>query len=153
MATLDKARLDQAIRAAGIPIDGVSGVQGNIRIDFKPEATAQQRTDAQAIVAAFDWSAGAQTTWDNLQARSRAKELLASAEAYEKLTRAVVLITLDEINNLRSWIASFKTEVAASTNLANLQSRVAALPNMPARTITQLKTAIEAKIDAGTADN
>lgn len=55
-------RLHEAI-AAVCPIDGVSGSQGNIRIDYKPEATAQQQTDAQTALAAFDWSQAAQNQW------------------------------------------------------------------------------------------
>jgi hypothetical protein len=56
-------RLDSAIKAAGIPIDGVSGEQGSIVIQFRPEATAQNQTDAAAIVAAFDWSDAAHNAW------------------------------------------------------------------------------------------
>lgn len=55
------------------------------------------------------------------------------------------LIVLDEINALRQWDMDFKAAVAASTSLANLQSRVAALPNLPQRTIEQLKNAMDLK--------
>jgi len=49
------ARLDSLIQAAGIPIFGVASLGGGqYRVDFKPEATVQQRLDAQAIVNAFD---------------------------------------------------------------------------------------------------
>ena len=49
--------LDAAIQKI-CPIDGVARLKdGKFRIDFKREATAKQRADAQAVAAAFDWSA------------------------------------------------------------------------------------------------
>lgn len=49
-------KLDQALRAAGIPIDGVSGDRAQARIDFQSAASAQDRARAASILAAFDWS-------------------------------------------------------------------------------------------------
>lgn len=46
-------RLDAALKTAGIPIDGVS-VGESIRVDYRPEATQQQRSQAAAIVAGLD---------------------------------------------------------------------------------------------------
>lgn len=66
--------------------------------------------------------------------------------------RAVVLLLLDEINNLRQWDASFKAAVAAASNLADLKTRVAALPDMPDRTIAQAKNAYLNSISTGRAD-
>lgn len=78
---------------------------------------------------------------------------ISDSTAFEGIQwRAIALVTLDELNNLRQWLASFKTEVAAATTLADLKTRVGTLPAMPDRTITQVKTAYKNKIDAGTAD-
>ncbi len=63
-------------------------------------------------------------------------------------SRGAALVTLDEVNTLRQWLAAFKVEVAAATNLANLQTRVASLPAMADRTANQLRSAIRGKIDA-----
>jgi hypothetical protein len=49
--------------AALAPIHGVSGTAGTATIQFRPEATAQQQADAQAALAAFDWSDAAHDTW------------------------------------------------------------------------------------------
>ena len=56
-------RLHDALRAAGIPIDGVrpttrgtSAGPGNVTVDFNPSATAAQRTQAANIVAAHNWT-------------------------------------------------------------------------------------------------
>lgn len=53
------SHLDQKIRDAGIPIDGVALIDSNThetRIDFKQEATKDQKDQAQQIVDNFDWS-------------------------------------------------------------------------------------------------
>lgn len=47
------SKLDAELRAAGIPIDGVSGTTVG-RIDYRPEATREQRKQAAAILAAHD---------------------------------------------------------------------------------------------------
>ena len=69
------------------------------------------------------------------------------------LHRAVASVLVDEINALRDWITSFKAAVAAATSLANLQTRVAALADLPDRTLAQARTAITNKITGGTVDN
>jgi hypothetical protein len=65
-----------------------------------------------------------------------------------QLSEAIVLLTMDEVNNLRGWIVSFKAATAAASSLADLKTRVAALPNMPDRTTNQLVTELSAKLDA-----
>jgi hypothetical protein len=50
------ADLHETIVAAGVPLDGVSKTGQLVDVQFKPEATAEQRQQAAAIVAAFDWS-------------------------------------------------------------------------------------------------
>ena len=69
-----------------------------------------------------------------------------------KTLRAIAAVLVDEINVLRQWLASFKVEVAAATNLANLQSRVATLPATPNRTLAQARTAVKNAINAGSVD-
>ncbi len=66
--------------------------------------------------------------------------------------RAVAGILVDEINVLRQWLASFKVEVVAASNLADLKTRVAGLPATPDRTLAQAKTAYQNKVDSGAAD-
>lgn len=56
--------------------------------------------------------------------------------------RCLTKVVLDEINVVRDWTKDFKVEVAAATNLANLQTRVATLPTLNDRTLAQAKTAI-----------
>lgn len=53
MIRFDVVKLDQELRAAGVPIHGVSG--SNVgRIDFRPEATEADKASAAAILEAHD---------------------------------------------------------------------------------------------------
>ena len=79
-------------------------------------------------------------------------ELLTDPSPNAKNIRGVLLLAMNEINLLRQWIEAFKAATAAASSLANLQTRVAALSAMPDRTAAQLKTAVQAIINAGTAD-
>ena len=68
---------------------------------------------------------------------------------YGEAFRAVVAVAIDEINALRQWIVSFQAATAASTSLADFKTRVAALPTLNDRTLTQAKNAFIAKIQSG----
>lgn len=97
------------------------------------------------------WAAQIQA--DNLAAsRSGAKDSVDGLSPEGVRLRAAMLVVLDETNNLRQWIESFKAQVASASSLADLKTRVASLPSTPDRTAAQLKTAIKKKIDAGSAD-
>lgn len=110
------------------------------------EMSASEKTDVDTAEA----TAQAAAILSN--ARSGAKDSVDSLSSEGERLRAALLVTLDEINNLRQWIASFKTAVAGSSTLANLKTAVAALPDTPDRTASQVKTAIKGKIDNGLAD-
>ena len=95
----------------------------------------------------------AESAAQTLSIRNGAKSQLDGFADNPLYQRALADILKEEINLLRKWTRDFKTEVAAATNLANLQTRVATLPTLNDRTLTQLKTAIDARIDDGTIDN
>ena|SRR3990167_786700 len=61
--------------------------------------------------------------------------------------RALVEITMIEINDLRKWTADFKAATAGASTLAQLKTAVAALPTLSPRTLIQLRNALEAKVD------
>lgn len=84
--------------------------------------------------------------------RAAAKALLDSLDALGMGWRAIALINLDEINLLRKYNRDLKTEILASSSLADLKIRVATLNAMGDRTLAQMKTAFNNKIDAGNAD-
>lgn len=124
-------RLDQALRAAGVPIDGVSGAQGSVRVDYQAAATTAQKTQGAAIVSAFDWMAVTDATWQAQQEKAAATAqidngALKAGASIERLVRALALVVLDEVNTLRA----------------------ASVPALPPRTAAQLVAAIKAKIAA-----
>ena len=69
-----------------------------------------------------------------------------------KVLRAVAKLVVDEINILREWEVSLQAAVAAATSLADLKTRVAALPTLADRTLAQAKTAIVAALAAAGVD-
>lgn len=145
MPIIHLVRLDATIKAGGVAIDGVD-LNGNV-------SPSNLQAQAQPIINAFDDSDAAQAVFDNANFRTAAiAQLDNDREALLKLLRAAAAIMVDEINVLREWEVSFKAAVAAATNLANLQTRVAALPDLPDRTLAQAITAIKNKINGGTVD-
>lgn len=140
--------LDAQLRAAGIPVNGVIGAGASASIDYKPEATAAQRTQGASILAAFDWSAAAEAARQVIRNRAEGAAAFLASTAIGQVLRAEVLVLVDEINLLRQWITSFKAAVAASSSLADLKTRTAALANMPDRTAAQAKNAIVSKVQS-----
>lgn len=131
MSRIALGRLASELRAAGIPIDGVSGSQGAIRVDYQPAATGPQRTQGDAIVAAFNWADAADSVYIAQQSKLQAtigidNGQLQSGDKMERLIRALALVVLDEVNILRA----------------------ASVPALSARSAAQLVIAIKAKIAA-----
>jgi hypothetical protein len=153
MSVLSLQRLDSMLRAAGIPIDGVSGSQGSVRVDYQASATTQQRTDGDAIVAAFDWSGAADATYAAQREKTAAaasfdRGVTQAGQASDRIVVALAQLMLDEFNAHTAVEASMLAAVAAAASLAELKTRFAAIVPVPQRTQAQLINAIKAKIAA-----
>ncbi len=115
-------------------------------------APGNLQSTAQPFINVFDGSQAAHDAWAARVTDYQARTLVymfgpdPDARAY----RTVVAIAIDEINILREWIVAFKAATAAASSLANLQTRVAALPDLPDRTLAQAKSAFIAKVNSGT---
>lgn len=100
----NNARLDEAIRAAGVPIDGVSGSSAEtVRVDYSATATTEQRAAGQAIVDAFDWSAETHEAWlaeKQFEAAATGPNLAAHKVAYLAIANlaAKVNAIIDHLN-------------------------------------------------------
>src|SRR5215213_5991609 len=75
--------------AAVAPIDGVADAgPGQYRVDYRPEATAQQRSQGEAIVGAFDPSDASQQAWEadrnpeRKAVRQSAEQVVADMDTY-----------------------------------------------------------------------
>lgn len=137
--------------AQAIPTAGVCAEPP--RIDYRPEATAAQRQAGAAILAAWNpGDAAAYATWLAGDLRGADAAGLDAPTGESRVLRAVVKVLVDELNALRQWDTAFKAATAAATTLADLKARVAALPNLPDRTLAQARSAIVTAVNAGAAD-
>jgi hypothetical protein len=120
MSVYETARLDEALRAAGIPIDGVSQVAGVFSVQYAASATAQNRTDGAAIVAAFDASQAATDAWLAAKVKARAKAEPDGSDEIGRLHRAFAAVVLSEINALRQNAGlALRTANQLKTAIAN----------------------------------
>ncbi len=145
-------KLFSELQNAGLGIEGISGVLSPwnpVPVGVQP---SNLQVSAQSVINAFDGSQGAYDTWASTitQTQKEAVGFMLRLDAEAKAYRAVAALAIDEINTLREWIMAFKAATAAATSLANLQTRVAALPDLPDRTLAQAKTAFIAKVNGGT---
>ncbi len=144
-------RLYGSLQNAAISVDGISGMVSPYNPATVVVYPSNLQAAAQATINAFDGSQAAQDAWNAIpSAQKQAVLLINLLDANARAYRAVAALAIDEINALREWIVSFQAAVAAATSLANLQTRVAALPNLPDRTLSQAKSAFINKVNSGT---
>ncbi len=145
-------KLYSELENAALAIDGISGVVSPWNPALVVIIPSNLQAASQSIINAFDGSQGAYDTWAATvtEAQKAAVTLMQRTDSDPKAFRAIAALAIDEINTLREWIVSFQAAVAAATSLANLQTRVAALPNLPDRTIAQAKAAFINKVNSGT---
>lgn len=121
-----------------VPLKYLKWVANDVSEMSQGEKDAVDAADAAAAITAT---------------RTGAKNSLTGFNSASLVERAILDIIKDEFNIVRKWTRDFKTEVAAATNLANLQTRVATLPTLNDRTLYQIKTAIKNRVDDGTVDS
>lgn len=146
----DDEQLQSEITALGFGgFVGCGGGAGTVWADFTAPLTAPQQATLAATVAAH--VPGVNNVINRLRGAAVAY-FQDQADRQQLLSRAIVLVTVDEVNALRDWITSFKVAVAAASSLADLKVRVAALDAMPDRTEAQAKAAVVNKLNSGGAD-
>ncbi len=144
-------RLYSELQNAAISVDGISGVVSPYNPVMVVIFPSNLQASAQATINAFDGSQAAQDAWNAIpQDRKDAVLLINLTNPQARAYRAIAALAIDEINTLREWIVAFKAATAAASSLANLQIRVAALPDLPDRTLAQAKTAFISKVNSGT---
>lgn len=129
----DLISLVAAVRAAMDASAGIADVGGGIWRAKK--STAFSAADIAACQSALD-TAPAETP------QLAAQNIIDNMPVFEK---AILLTLLDELNNLREWITDFKAAIAASTSMADMKTRIAALSNTPDRTVPQAIQAVRTK--------
>lgn len=83
---------------------------------------------------------------------ARLKALIDTHDPNGVILRAIVAVTLDELNLHALKINAILDAVDGAATLAALKTAVAAIPDYPQRTPAQLVNAIKNKIDGGTVD-
>ena len=127
--------LTKDLQAASTPIEGVSLLNPattppTVSVQYRVLATPAQILAGNALVAGFDWSDASYQARLVIQQRTDAKASLNFPEPDYKLLRALASILVDEINVLRAAVS----------------------PALPARTLAQVRTAIQNRIDGGLID-
>lgn len=83
---------------------------------------------------------------DAAEAAARLDGIAGELEQTENITRAFMLLVLDDRNATAAKLNSLLDAIDAASSLANLKTAVAAIANLPTYNETQLRTAIKAKI-------
>ncbi len=144
-------RLFSDLQNQAVSVDGISGVVSPYNSATVVILPSNLQSVAQPTINAFDGSQAAQDAWNLIpQDQKDAVLLINLANANARAYRAIAGLAVDEINSLRQWIVSFKAATAAATTFANFQTRVAALANLPDRTLTQAKNVFISKVNSGT---
>ena len=133
----------------GHPVVGSRGTSAaDVHIDFAPGTTLAQAQAAQLYATTvFDWGAPAHASWSAAQKKDRAKADYDRPDERGRLLRAVVALLVQEFNEVRQWCMAHKAANAAAVNFADLKARVALLPNLPDRTVSQARNALRNLID------
>lgn len=98
-------RVDTAIREANIPISGVTvSASGSIAVDFKAEATSQQRSQAETIIAGLDLSDSGIAAWQKTKLQDEAKEAFVGDTATRIAAKASDYLLYASIVEIRTKI-------------------------------------------------
>ena len=101
--------LDQLHKAVSAiaPVDGVRIVNNAVVIDFKPAATAQQMSDAQALADSWDFSPAAEAQRQILALRQEASAALdAASDLNRAIDKAIVKEVLGYVNSKLTLLAN-----------------------------------------------
>lgn len=136
--------LYDALILAGLPVIRVEVIDAvaippNMLITYRGGATPEQRTQGADINNRFDWSQSGQderqalrereSVFENVDQRESAKTILIDVGPFSKMMRAILSVTLDEINSIRASVS------------------------LPPRTFDQFKTAVQTAVDSGRVDS
>lgn len=131
--------------AAVAPIDGVAGDANGpaaaCTIHFQPAATAQQRADAAAVLAGFDFSQAAEDTREKTRLRTAAQAAFDGIDETRAIIRAAVIEMnaranrqATDFNTLLAWLGT-QTTLVNRAQLTALQQGTAT----PAQAIAAIK--------------
>lgn len=78
---------------------------------------------------------------------ARRDAIVADMEDLESYTRAFALVMLDELNLHAARTTAILNAIDAGSNLTAVKANIAAIPDVPQRTVAQLKAAVRVKLE------
>ncbi len=131
--------------------DTTNPTEGSVQAFIAGKLLKYLKVSGDSVV---DYTQGEKDTQDAAElaaaiaaAKAAAKTMQSALGAIERLMRAIVKLTVDEINVMRTRDRDRSADVAAATNLADLKTRWAAQSSLTDRTYNQAKTAIDTLVD------
>ena len=112
-------RLMFTLASNGIPIDRITGVQGNLSVVYMPWATPSQTAAGDSMIASFDWSQSADDAWRTARKRANSVPLLSDSGELYKVLRGIVQVVMDELNILRAETIGVGNLVFDPPSIAN----------------------------------
>lgn len=116
--------VDRTLRAAGIPILGVSigdpAVRATWVIQFDPSATTPQRTSGATILTTVVVDASAQAVQDQLDAQ-------AAVDALPIWAKALALAIIDQLNVIRAALPSPLPPITVPQAIAAIRAKAGTL--------------------------
>jgi hypothetical protein len=123
-AVLVAPLVDRALRAAGVPIDGVSigdpAVRATWTVQFQASATPAQKTTAAALLLTVAVDAAAQATQDQLDAQG-------IIDGIPIWAKALVLALIDQLNVIRAALPVPLGPITPAQALAAIRAKAGTL--------------------------
>lgn len=129
------------VRDTSGPDPGPLRVLGFAKIAIVGSNTVQNATQPE-----IDTFALGEVDDDNQLDADQAAVLLDGHPQFRKILKAMIKGILQEDDRVRGQWETFKTSVVAAGNLSDIKTAVAALPDLPARSMTQAKDFILGQI-------
>ena len=120
-----KQALHIKLETANIPIDGISSLDNNWRIDFKDEATPEQRTKARQIIDNFNQLTNQEQEQfileiEEEQKKETAKQLIHSKDPIIRMIRNTQKLVYENIVEIRKLLNKMVDKLNG-TSVENLE--------------------------------
>lgn len=134
-------RLIDALAAAGVPVDTVTGEGPGAALTYHQYATQAQRDAGAALLAAFDWSDAAHRAWLAARDRAAAKAALRAGDAIPRAARGGSYALMLSLQECRAKV----NEIVARLNAQGATIE----PIVTGDTLEQALAIVDQIIDAG----
>ena len=110
------------------------------------DGVAVELTPAEIAAITAEWALAVSPEVLAAKLAARRDAMVAEMEELESYTRAFALAVLDEINLHAERTTAILNAIDSGANLAAVKNNIAAIPDIPQRTVAQLKAAVRNKL-------